>query len=198
MGIEQQGAKPNGRMGIFFGKMMNKFHTPLYSTYFHQFTPKKQSSILDLGCGGGKFIQFLAELDKSYKLYGLDHSQEMIELSKRVNAATIQGGQTKIILGSVLEIPVESSTIDLATAFETIIFWPSIEKAFSEIYRILKNDGEFIIINRFPKEGTKWWKMAKLKTESDYRHELENSGFKRITTDFKYKKGWIIVRASKM
>ena len=36
---------------------------------------------------------------------------------------------------------------ELATAFETIYFWPGLEKCFAEVARILKPGGIFMIVN---------------------------------------------------
>ena len=35
-------------------------------------------SILDIGCGGGSLIKYLINKNRKYKLFGLDHSEEMV------------------------------------------------------------------------------------------------------------------------
>ncbi|MCK4661386.1 MAG: class I SAM-dependent methyltransferase [Bacteroidales bacterium] len=197
MGIEKQGSKPTGYIGKIIGRLMNKLHTTLYVKYFKNDLPPDNSIILDIGCGGGKFIKFLSDTNDSYKLFGLDHSPEMAELSKKVNRQAINKKQVTIIHGSVSEIPIENNKIDLATAFETVQFWPDIDKSFSEIARLLKNEGSFLIINRYPPEGSKWWRMAKIKNDKEYIAKLEKAGFSEVTIDLDYKKGWIFVKATK-
>jgi ubiquinone/menaquinone biosynthesis C-methylase UbiE len=197
MGIEKQGAKPTGKTGTFIGRLMNKFHTRLYVKYFSENRPPKNSKILDIGCGGGKFLNYLANLDETYILNGLDHSEEMIELSKKVNHQLIQDNRLKLYQGSVSEIPLQDAIVSLATAFETIMFWPDIEKSFSEVFRVLDDTGTFIIINRYPPEGSKWWKLATLKSESDYKQQLQLAGFTNVNTDLTFKRGWIVVVGKK-
>jgi ubiquinone/menaquinone biosynthesis C-methylase UbiE len=121
----------------------------------------------------------------------------MIELSAHINKKIIDQKRLKLIHGSVTEIPIESNYLDLVTAFETVQFWPNIIIAFSEISRILKKGGSFLIINRYPKEDTKWWRMAKLKSSEDYKAQFKNAGFSDISIDLNYKKGWIILRGTK-
>ncbi len=99
--------------------------------------------------------------------------------------------------GSVTEIPVDNNELDLVTAFETIQFWSDIDKSFAEIIRLLKDDGTFLIINRYPAEGSKWWKMAKIKSDKEYVNKLKNTGFSRVNTNSDFKKGWVIVKATK-
>lgn len=197
MGIEKQGSKPTGYIGKIIGRLMNKVHTALYVKYFKKDLPTDNSIILDIGCGGGKFIKFLSDINDSYKLFGFDHSPEMVELSKKINKQAIDKKQVTIIQGSVTEIPIENNIIDLATAFETVQFWTDIDKSFSEVVRLLKSRGCFLIINRYPPEGSKWWRMAKIKNNKEYIVKLENAGFREVTVDLDFKKGWIIVKATK-
>ena len=197
MGLENQGSKPKGRTGIIFGKLMNAFHTGIYIKYFNNNLPVDNSVILDIGCGGGKFLKYLSAKNSTYRLFGLDHSEEMVSLSQKINQETIKQNRMEIFLGSVINIPVNNDLIDMVTAFETVQFWPDIERSFTEIARVLKKGGVFTIINWYPREGSKWWKIAKLKSEKEYIMQFENSGFEKVVTDLNYKKGWIIIKGIK-
>jgi len=197
MGLDKQGAKPTGLIGKIIGRLMNKFHTTIYIDYFKNNLPKENSSILDIGCGGGNFLKFLYDSNDSYLLYGLDHSPEMIELSSKINKRAIMKKRLKLIQGSATEIKLDNSQLDLITAFETVQFWSDTDKSFLEINRLLKTEGKFLIINRYPTEGTKWWKIAKIKSDKEYISKLENAGFGKISVDFEFKNGWIIINADK-
>ena len=197
MGIEKQGSKPTGIIGKIIGRLMNKFHTSLYVEYFNKNSLPDNYRILDIGCGGGKFLMYLSQKSKEFELWGLDHSKEMIDLTSQVNKKAINQDRLKLLVGSVTKIEIKDNSLDLVTAFETVQFWSDLDKAFSEIYRILDKDGEFLIINRYPKEGTKWWKLANLKSEKDYKDKFEYAGFKNISIDLNYKNGWIIVKGIK-
>jgi SAM-dependent methyltransferase len=109
----------------------------------------------------------------------------MVLLSKNVNKKPIKNGQAFIECGSVTKLPFENETMDIVTANETVQFWPDISECFSKIYRVLKKDGRFYIINRYPPEGSKWWKMAKLKNEKDFNNSFLKAGFTQIDLDLK-------------
>ena len=51
----------------------------------------------------------------------------------------------EIIEGNVKSLPFEDNTFDIVTAFETVYFWPDIEKCFAEVKRVLKPGGIFLI-----------------------------------------------------
>jgi len=197
MNLLKQGLKPSGFIGRIIGHMMNRYHTKFYIHYFSSKLPQENAKILDIGCGGGKFIKFLSEANQGFTIYGLDHSPEMIQLSIKKNQKAIAEKKVKIIKASVVDIPLESNSLDLVTAFETIHFWPDTIKALIEVHRTLKPGGQFIIINIYPKKGTKWYKFAKIKNDREYEELLQESGFNHIVTDLISRRGWIIVTSQK-
>lgn len=197
MGLKGQGAKPTGKTGKFIGRMMNSYHTRFYRVFYNGMKLPEGGRILDAGCGGGGFIQFLARTHPDLRLYGIDHSPEMIALAEKVNREAVQSGRVFLAEGSVTALPHQEGTMDLVTANETVQFWPGISRSFSEMHRVLKKGGRFIIINRYPSEGSRWWDSARLKNENEYRQALTEAGFEKAETDLETKKGWIIACAMK-
>ncbi|MGA2615508.1 MAG: class I SAM-dependent methyltransferase [Spirochaetia bacterium] len=199
MGIERQGARPTGLLGRLIGLLMNLSQTPVYVSYLNDKLPPNDSAILDIGCGGGRFLEFLSTKNSTYKLLGVDHSTEMIKLARKVNriSSSSEGKHVTIMHASVTAMPIESSSVDLATAFETVQFWPGIDESFSEVVRVLKSGGAFLIINRYPRQGSKWWKRAQIKSDREYAEKLRRTGFDRVETNLNYKRGWIIVTGMK-
>ena len=51
----------------------------------------------------------------------------------------------EVLEGNVQSLPFEDNTFDIVTAFETVYFWPDIEKCFGEVKRVLKPGGTFLI-----------------------------------------------------
>jgi len=47
----------------------------------------------------------------------------------------------------VSHLPFEDGVLDLATAFETVYFWPGTADSFREVYRTLRAGGVFLIVN---------------------------------------------------
>lgn len=198
MNLIKQGSKPSGTIGMIIGRLMNSFHTSMYIDYFNKEKRSDNCRILDIGCGGGKFLKYLSRKGINYKLWGLDHSPEMINLSSKLNQEEINNGKLRLELGSVTKIGIVDNSVDLVTALETVQFWPNIDIAFSEIFRVLDRNGKLIIINKFPKKGTKWWKTANLKSEADYTSKLVAAGFKDISIDLNFRSNWIVVKGKKL
>ena len=49
--------------------------------------------------------------------------------------------------GDVATLPFSENSFDLATAFETVYFWPGPTESFREVCRVLKPNGLFLIVN---------------------------------------------------
>ena len=97
-------------------------------------------------------------------------------------------------------MPYENDSFDLVTAYETIYFW-NIEKGFKEVYRVLKEDGTFAIINEAKSEvGMEEHIEAigfRVYTEEEIRETLTRIGFREITAHSHENGNWLTVTAKK-
>lgn len=143
MGIFSNMRKPKGKLGNIQLKSMNKEHTPLALWNLKHLDIKTDDIVLDVGCGGGININRMAE--KAKKVYGVDYSIESVKLSREVNRDLIGQGKVEVLEGDVQSLPFEDNTFDIITAFETVYFWPNIEKSFGEVKRVLKPSGTFMM-----------------------------------------------------
>ena len=143
MGFFDNMRKPKGRLGKIQLKSMNKEHTPVSLWGLKHLSIKSDDVILDVGCGGGININRMAGDAK--KVYGIDYSIESVNLSREVNDDYIRQGKVEIMEGNVQSLPFDDDTFDIVTAFETVYFWPEIEKSFGEVKRVLKPGGTFLI-----------------------------------------------------
>ena len=194
------GSNPVGVKGRFAGIMMNLIHTNQYKKIIQRHIINKidktnQLSILDVGCGGGKVISLFSSMLEKSKIYGIDQSVDMVNLSSRINKAGISDGTVNIVQGNVNKLPYSYNIFDIVTAFDTINFWNDFDNSIIEIKRVLKQNGIFLIVNGYPKEGTKWWDFVKLKNDNEYRVALSNHGFIRI--NIMIEKNTIIILTNK-
>ncbi|WP_308534007.1 class I SAM-dependent methyltransferase [uncultured Peptoniphilus sp.] len=167
--------------GRFMVKGMNVGHEKLAIWGRSFLNIEKDHNILDLGCGGGRNIEYF--LTKSNKVYGMDYSKTSVEIASKLNREAIKRGRCKIIEGDVSSLPFEDNSFDIVTAFETIYFWKELEKTFKEIHRVLKKRGQFLICNegayRDHKNIKKWADMLEFEVyDPDYlKGLLEEIGF---------------------
>ncbi|MCI0805008.1 MAG: methyltransferase domain-containing protein, partial [Chloroflexi bacterium] len=102
-------------------------------------------TVLDLGSGGG-IDCFLAarEVGDDGFVIGIDMTPRMIELSRK-NAADLQTGNIVFKLGRIESIPQPDNTVDLVISNCVIALSEDKDRVFSEVLRILKPGGRFVI-----------------------------------------------------
>lgn len=186
MGFFENVGNPQGRLGNIQLKSMNKEHTPVSLWGLKHLDIKADDIILDIGCGGGININRMAQ--KARKVYGVDYSIESVKLSREVNDDLIKKGEVEILEGNVQSLPFEDNSFDIVTAFETVYFWPDIEKCFGEVKRVLKPGGIFLIgmeTNGSNNLIMKFWGHfidMEMYTDSEITSFLKNNDFSEITS----------------
>lgn len=103
--------------------------------------------VLDLGCGTGRLFPFLVESGKN--LTGLDISSKMIEKARK------KYPKIESIIGDSENLPFKDNSFDIVISAFVVVHLKNIEKTFSEVYRVLKNGGAFIVTNINQKKAPK-------------------------------------------
>ena len=198
-----QTKKPEGILGKMMVNSMNAGHSPM-AIWGMQFLPANQpKQVADLGCGGGQNTANLLDKFAQAKVTAVDYSEVSVAKTKQKNEEAIKQGRCQVIQGDVSHLSLADDTYDLVTAFETIYFWPGPVQSFKEVYRILKSDGYFIIVNECdgtnPKDQ-KWLDMIDGMTiyeKTDLIAKLQEAGFESVKVEHDTSKHWICFVAHK-
>jgi ubiquinone/menaquinone biosynthesis C-methylase UbiE len=132
---------------------MDNSHSSLTDWGLKRVQIEKGSTILDVGCGGGRTIQKLAAIATEGMLCGIDYADGSIAASRGKNAQLIKDGRVEIQKASVSKLPYPDDKFDLVTAVETQYYWPDLFNDMCEIRRALKPGGTLIIIGESYKGG---------------------------------------------
>jgi SAM-dependent methyltransferase len=144
---------PKGRLGRQVAALMNREHESLTLWGLTKVEIGADFVILDVGCGGGKTVNRLAQLAPQGKVFGIDYSPDMVEYSKKVNKKLIAQNRVEIVEGSVEKMGFSNDYFDLVTAFETYYFWTNFPDALKEIKRVLKPGGKLLLVNEMVQDG---------------------------------------------
>lgn len=125
---------------------MNVTHSGLTDWGLSHVSIGRADYILDVGCGGGRTIQKLADMARDGRVSGVDYSSASIDVARRTNAAAIAAGHVTVEHGSVSALPFADDTFDLVTAIETHYYWPNVEGGMREVLRVLKPGGTFALV----------------------------------------------------
>ncbi len=126
-----------------------------------------------------------------------------MEKAKAFNQAAIAAGRCEVRQGDVSDLRLPDGAFDLATAFETVYFWPGLNGCFAQVARILKPGWIFMICNESDGaddtgkryegiiDGMKCYTTEQLETA------LKAAGFSEVSCDHQPAKPWITVIARK-
>ena len=203
--LVENAEKPRGFWGRLMIRSMNKGHSELTDWALSHIEIKRNSTLLDVGCGGGRTVAKLSNMIGNGKVYGIDYSELCVKKSEKLNEKNILCGKTKILKASVSELPFEDNTFDFVTAVETYYFWPEKLNDLKEIRRTLKSDGKLLLVFEMLKtedEPDKWEQVEKTVnikavTEEEIRDILLHAGYENIRTYTKSGTSWLCAVAEK-
>ncbi|MEX6627089.1 bifunctional demethylmenaquinone methyltransferase/2-methoxy-6-polyprenyl-1,4-benzoquinol methylase UbiE [Tenacibaculum salmonis] len=117
--------------------------------------------ILDIATGTGDLALMMAGLNPD-KIVGLDISAGMLEVGKQKIAKANLTDKIEMIVGDSEKMPFENNTFDAITVSFGVRNFENLDKGLTEIYRILKPGGKFVVLEtsnptKFPfKQGYKF------------------------------------------
>lgn len=147
-------------------------------------------SVLDLGSGAGNdcFVARALVGEEGY-VAGIDFTDAMIEKA-RENARKLGFTNVDFIQGDIEDIPVRFGVVDVVISNCVLNLVPDKHKAFSEIYRVLKQGGHFCIsdvvlqgeLPRGVKEDAAMYAgcVSGALAREDYLRIIEETGFVNV------------------
>jgi len=97
------------------------------------------SKYLDLGCGNGSLTFEIAKIFRCTEIWGVDIDEEAL------NKASMRGIKILKVDLNTQKVPLSDETFDLVTAFDVIEYLWNTDNLISEVYRLLKRGGYFIL-----------------------------------------------------
>jgi len=151
---------------------------------------KNGDTVVDLGSGAGNDV-FIARalVGDSGRVIGIDFTEEMIEKAEK-NRKKLGYDNVEFKSGDIEEIPLNDQLVDVVVSNCVLNLVPNKEKAFTEIFRILKQGAHFcvsdIVVNG--KMTPELQKSAELYAgcvsgaveEDEYLRMIKDAGFRNV------------------
>ncbi len=198
-----QTRKPEGFLGKIMLRGMNSGHAKMADWGFSHLPPLSPERAVDLGCGGGRNAGKLLKRYPQAHVTAVDYSDLSVDRAKEYNRDMIAAGRCTVCRGDVSDLSFPEGSFDLATAFETVYFWPGLERCFAQAAKVLRDGGYFMICNESDgtdAEGMKYEKIIegmKTYTSNEIMQALKAAGFSEVKADHHPSRPWITVLAKK-
>ncbi len=198
-----QTRKPEGFLGKMMLRGMNSGHAKLADWGMGHLPAMSVEKAADLGCGGGRNAGELLKRLPAAHVTAIDYSALSVEKAREYNAEMIKSGRCTVEQGDVSNLSLPEGSLELATAFETVYFWPGLERCFAQVAAALKPGGYFLICNESDgtdAAGKKFENIIdgmKSHTAEAISSALKAAGFSEVAVDHHPSKPWISVLARK-
>lgn len=147
MAKEDQYQKPVGEEGLKVIEEMSEHHRELTIWGLANIPKDSASEILEVGCGGGRALKFLALKYPKAKCHGIDISETCIEATKEYNKFNIMWEKVDAQVASVEDVPFPENSQDIIVAIETYFFWPDLKQNIAHLASRLKSGGVICIVS---------------------------------------------------
>ena len=152
---------------------------------------KAGQTVLDLGSGAGLDVFVTrSEVGETGHVIGVDMTAEMVAKA-RENAEQSGFDNVEFRLGEIEHLPVRSDSIDVVISNCVLNLVPDKQRAFAEIYRVLKPGGHFCISDIVSSQELPFWVkgiaeayagcVAGALPKEDYLKLIQETGFNDIT-----------------
>lgn len=198
-----QTRKPEGALGKLMLTTMNTGHSAMADWGMGHLPQLDPKAVVDLGCGAGRNAGELLKRYPKARVTAIDYSPLSVEKARAYNGDAVAAGRCVVQGGNVADLKLPAAAFDLATAFETVYFWPGLEACFAQVAKVLKPGGAFLIVNEADGEdgtGLKYEKIIdgmKVYRAEELQKALQSAGFGSTAAWHHPRKPWITIVATK-
>ena len=151
-------------------------------------TPQSAAHVVDLGCGVGSSLCYLAERLPIHGT-GITLSSAQAQMARQFIEAAGLSQRVECLEGDFTNLPATIRAADVAYAIESFVHGPSAQRFFEQSHRVLKPGGRLLICDdvragesspastRVVEEFTRGWHINTLLTRSDMIAIASGAGF---------------------
>jgi len=145
-GLASQLGKPTGLRGRFVGIMLNHANRGTVTAAIDALAIQPGAVAADLGFGGGVGLALLLErVGPHGHVYGVDLSPTMVGQASSRFKDDVSSGRLHLHTGSITHLPLEDGSIQGAITINTIYFIAELDRAFSELARVITRSGRVVV-----------------------------------------------------
>ena len=107
-----------------------------------QLSPDRGEAVLEIGSGNGILVRELIEaVGPDGRVVGLDASEAILEMARHICP------KGEFLPGDAQDLPFEDETFDAVVTAQVLCFLNDVDRAISEIHRVLKPGGRLVVLD---------------------------------------------------
>src|SRR5882762_2995532 len=145
-GLAAQLGRPTGMRGRVIGMMLNRSNRGTIAQAIDALQLQPGAVAADLGFGGGVGLALLLErVGPNGVVHGVDYSPTMVSQASGRFKRDLASGRLHLDTGSITELPLKDGSLQGAITINTIYFITDLDRAFSELARVVAPAGRVVV-----------------------------------------------------
>ncbi len=132
---------PSGPIGEQVGKQMDELNASQNNWVLSLLNFQSSDRVLEIGFGTGKTLGKVSKIIKEGKIYGIELSDTMINVASKKFKNEISHGLIEFHKGNSESLPFPDNLFNKIFSVHTVYFWKSLNKVFSQLFRVSKIGG---------------------------------------------------------
>lgn len=145
-GLARQLGRPSGLRGRLVGTLLNRANRRTVGQAIEALSLPANAVVADIGFGGAVGLGLLTEeVGAGGQVHGVELSQTMLSSAARRFRCEIQAGRLHLHDASMTQMPLADDSLDGVLTVNTIYFVAELDRALSELARVVKRSGRVVI-----------------------------------------------------
>ena len=142
----------------------------------------------EIGCGGGLLLHM--GMERAGQGAGIDHSREMVALSRKKNREYINQGRLEVLQGNAESLPWDTGTFSACASANMFFFVENPNAMLSEVHRVLAPGGRFSMVTAgkglLSRLTFGWLYRLNTYTDKAMAEMMQEAGFRRIQVNSRF------------
>ncbi|MFJ9365513.1 class I SAM-dependent methyltransferase [Nocardia sp. NPDC101769] len=143
--VAGQLGNPHGLLGKGVARFLNRGNRPMIEAAVAATEVAAGDAAADIGFGGGIGLTLLLDRIGSGTVTGVELSPDMLARARSEFAADVSSDRLRLAEGSLTELPFPDAALDAVITCNTIYFVPDLDRACTELARVLTPKGRLVI-----------------------------------------------------
>ena len=178
----RQAGHPSGLLGRIIGRAMVKDTAAPNDRALAVLDLDEAATVLEIGFGQGRTAALLVE--QGQRVLGVEVSDTMVNQATARNRRACRDGRAELVRGDGRVMPFDDDAADAAFTAHTIYFMPEPQTTLTDVARVLRPCGRFVIACRVGDDEMPAWmdpSIYRIPTVSEIEMMLGTAGFDSIT-----------------